>query len=275
MRNLHTKKQRVAPKNRLKKQPKPRKPVNYRSFFRKLAKVACGAVLVSLAGFSGYELYQLVAKTTFLRLERIEVTNLKRLNRQEVVALAGVKLGDAMLALRLQSIGEQIAKNPWIEQVKIRRYFPHTLTIEVAEREPLAVVSMGYLYYLDTKGDVFKPLTEGDRLDYPVITGISEEDMGKDPSGSKAMLKATLELIAQLKSRTDFRLDDISEIHYDKGYGFTLFTASGGVPVRLGNDNFGEKLARLARIYPDLQAQMPTLEYIDLDYSDKIIVKKA
>jgi cell division protein FtsQ len=275
MRNLHTQKQRVAPKNRLKKQSKPRKPINYRSFLRKLAKVACGAALVSLAGLSGYELYRLAAKTTFLSLERIEVTNLKRLSRQEVVALAGVKQGDAMLALRLQSIGEQIAKNPWIEKVKIRRYFPDTLTIEVAEREPVAVVSMGYLYYLDTKGEIFKPLNEGDRLDYPVLTGISEEDMGKDPSGSKAMLKVTLELIAQLKSRTDFRLDDISEIHYDKGYGFTLFTASGGVPVKLGNDNFGEKLARFARIYRDLQAQMPTLQYIDLDYSDKIIVKKA
>ena len=275
MRNLHTKKQRVAPKNRLKKQAKTRKPVNYRSFFRKLAKVVCGAALVSLAGFSGYALYRLAARTTFLSLERIEVTNLRRLNRQAVIALAGVKRGDAMLALRLQCIGEQIAKNPWIEQVKIRRYFPDTLSIEVAEREPVAVVSMGYLYYLDTKGDVFKPLTEGDRLDYPVLTGISEEDMGKDPSGSKAMLKTTLELIAQLKSRTDFRLDDISEIHYDKGYGFTLFTASGGVPVKLGNGNFGEKLARFARIYRDLQAEMPTLEYIDLDYSDKIIVKKA
>jgi cell division protein FtsQ len=275
MRNFHTKKQRVAPKNRLKKQPRTRKPINYRSFFRKLTKVVCGSAIVSLVWFSGHTLYRVVAKTTFLRLERIEVTNLKRLNRQEVIALAGVKQGDAMLSLRLQSIGEQIAKNSWIEQVKIRRYFPDTLTIDVTEREPVAVVSMGYLYYLDTKGDVFKPLTEGDRLDYPVLTGISEEDMGKDPSGSKAMLKATLELIAQLKSRTDFRLDDISEIHYDKGYGFTLFTANGGVPVKLGNGNFGEKLARFARIYQDLQVQMPTLEYIDLDYSDKIIVKKA
>ncbi len=70
-------------------------------------------------------------------------------------------------------------------------------------------------------------------------------------------------------------LADISEIHYDKGYGFTLFTVRGGVPVKLGNGGYSEKLARLGRIYRDLQAQMPTLEYIDLDYSDKIIVKKA
>ena len=35
------------------------------------------------------------------------------------------------------------------------------------------------------------------------------------------------------------------------------------------------KLARLSRIFRDLQGQLVTMQYIDLDYSDKIIVKKA
>ena len=49
-----------------------------------------------------------------------------------------------------------------------------------------------------------------------------------------------------------FSMEDVSEIHYDKGYGFTLFTAQGGVPVKLGNGDFEEKLGALARIYRDL-----------------------
>jgi cell division septal protein FtsQ len=177
--------------------------------------------------------------------------------------------------MKLKRVGEQLQKNPWAEKVKVRRYFPHTLAIEISEREPVAIVNMGYLYYLDKKGEIFKPLNEGDRLDYPVLTGINEEDMGKDPAGARDALKGALALMALLKGVQFPALADISEIHYDKGYGFTLFTVQGGVPVKLGNSAFGEKLARLARIYPGLQAQMPTLEYIDLDYNDKIIVKKA
>ena len=30
-----------------------------------------------------------------------------------------------------------------------------------------------------------------------------------------------------------------------------------------------------ARIYQDLMVQMPSIHYIDLDYNDKIIVKKS
>jgi len=272
MRDLRIKKINPPGKNRLKKQ---RKPINYRGFFKKALRLLGGVLVVALIGLTGFEVYGLVARTTFLRLERIDVNELKRLTREEVVGLAGVKSGDAMLSLRLRRIGEQLVKNPWVEKVRVRRHFPNILAIEVTERDPVAVVNMGYLYYLDKNGEIFKPLNEGDRLDYPVLTGISEEDLGKDQAGSREMLKRTCQLIALLATGTVFRLEDVSEIHFDKGYGFTLFIAQGGVPVKLGNSAFDEKLARLARIYKDLQPQMPLLVYIDLDYSDRIIVKKA
>lgn len=272
MHDLNFNKRRGQSRNRLKKE---RKPINFRGFFRKAARVSCIMLLVALAGAASFEAYAIVSRTTFLRLERIEVLNLRRLTREEVVELAGVKQGDGMFALDLRRIGEQLQKNPWIAKAKVRRYFPHTLSIELAEREPLAVVNMSYLYYMDGNGDVFKPLTEGDSLNYPVVTGITEEDMGRDPEGCRGALKSAIGVIALLQSGTVLKMEDVSEIHLDKGYGVTLFTAQGGVPIKLGNDGFGEKLARLSRIYGELRAQMTALEYIDLNYGDKIIVKKA
>lgn len=273
MRDLHKKKPKVAPKNRLKKPPRP--PINFRAIFKKVARaggiVLAGALVVVIV----YQIHGVVSRATFLRLERIEVSPLSRLTRDEVIDQAGVKPGDEMLGLRLRRIGEMLAKNPWVESVKVRRYFPHTLAIEIAEREPVAVINMGFLYYLDKRGDVFKPLTVGDRLDYPVVTGVTEDDLSRDPAGSKAALQGAIELMGMLGKGSVFRLADVSEIHFDKGFGYTLFTAQGGVPVRLGNGSHADKLARLARIYGDLRAQLPSLQYIDLDYNDKIIVKKG
>jgi cell division septal protein FtsQ len=177
--------------------------------------------------------------------------------------------------MNLKHMGEQLTQNPWIETVRIRRYFPDGLSIAVTEREPLAVVNMGYIYYLDGKGTVFKVLNPGDRLDYPVVTGFSEEDLSNDPAGTKQALKATCDLLKILHEKGSFILADVSEIHYDKGYGFTLFTASGALPVKVGSGDFPVKIERLSRIYRDLMTQRPTLHYIDLDYNDKIIVKKT
>lgn len=276
MRDLHHKKMRPQPnRNRQKREKKPRRPLQFRRALRKAARLCAAFVLVTLAWTVYAEVSELVSGIRLFSLERIEVSRMKRVSRDEIIALAGVKPGDPMLRLDLKRVAEQIEKNPWVETLRLRRHFPSTLTIELTEREPVAVVNMGYLYYLDSKGEIFKPLTEGDRLDYPIFTGITEEDLGKDPAGTKAMISTALGIMDLLRKGTTFRLENVSEIHLDKGYGYTLFTAEGGIPVKLGNGDFQAKLARLSRIYGDLAAQSSALEYIDLNYSDKIVVKKV
>ena len=275
MRDLHAKKQRQVSQNRVKKTPKKRKPVNWRPLFTWLSRAVGVTALGVALVFAGLHLYRLGARSSWLRLQSIEVSPLERLSREEVVALAGVKPGDRMLGLKLKGIVAQLSRNPWVEQVQVRRFFPHTLSIVLTERAPQAVANVGCLYYLDGKGKLFKSLVDGDRLDYPLITGVTEDDLEKDPDGSREALKNALALIDSLKVGTVFGLEEVSEIHYDKGYGFTLFTMQGGVPVKLGNGGFNEKLARLSGIYRQLKSQMRELDYIDLDYGDRIIVKKV
>jgi cell division septal protein FtsQ len=177
--------------------------------------------------------------------------------------------------MNLKRMGEQLSRNPWVETVRIHRYFPDRLSISVTERDPLAIVNMGYIYYLDKKGVVFKVLNQGDKLDYPVVTGFSEEELSNNPTVTGDALKKTCELLGILREKGAFILADVSEIHYDKGYGFTLFTASGGLPIKIGAGDFAAKVDRFARIYKELMVQRPSLHYIDLDYNDKIIVKKS
>ncbi|AJE02377.1 cell division protein FtsQ/DivIB [Geobacter pickeringii] len=276
MRDLHVK-TRIKPANNANRVKRERKPINWRPLVTWGSRIVCGALLVTVAGILCYEGYRCASRVRInvLQLETIEVSKLKHLTRDEVIAESGVKAGDSMVGLRLRRIGEQLAKNPWIEKVQVRRYFPHTLAFEVTEREPVAVVNMGFLYYLDAKGEVFKPLTHGDSLNYPVITGVTEDDLARDPEGTRKSLTASVALMGLLQKSQAFSLADVSEIHIDKGFGFTLFTAAGGVPVRLGNDGFDVKLSRLAHIYGELRGNLTALQYIDLDYHDKIIVKKG
>jgi len=252
-----------------------RKPIEWGKYLRPLRTIALGASGIALLFGIVFAAYRAVGSITLFRLQNIEVSSAKRLTQDEILALAGVAAGQNLARMDLKRIGEQISQNPWVETVRIHRYFPDRLSISISEREPLAVVNMGYIYYLDKKGNVFKVLNQGDRLDYPVVTGFSEEDMTSNPAGTKEALKTTCELLAALRERGAFILADVSEIHYDKGYGFTLFTASGALPVKVGSGDFAAKVDRFARIYRELMAQKASLQYIDLDYNDKIIVKKS
>ena len=258
--------------NRVKVQ---RKPLNLRKYLRPLGKILfglSGAALMCGALFSGY---RALSSATPFRLKNIEVSPSKRLTRDEILGIAGVEAGRDLLRMNLKRMGEQLTQNPWVETVHIRRYFPDGLSISITEREPLAIVNMGFIYYLDRNGTVFKVLNQGDRLDYPVVTGFSEDELTNDPTGMREALKSTCELLKIVAEKGPLILADVSEIHYDKGYGFTLFTASGALPVKVGSGDFAAKIERLSRIYRELMAQQPGLRYIDLDYSDKIIVKKS
>ena len=252
-----------------------RQPLDLKKYLRPLGKVALGLSSTALVCAVFFGVYRAFCSATFFRLKNVEVSNSRRLNREEILAIAGAEPGRDLLRMNLKLMGEHLMQNPWIESVRIRRYLPDGLSIAVTEREPLAVVNMGFIYYLDKKGNVFKVLNPGDRLDYPVITGIGEDDMNSDPKGTREALASACELLNILRQKGAFILADVSEIHYDKDLGFTMFTASGGLPVRIGAGDFHAKLERFARVYRELMAQRPSLHFIDLDYSDRIVIKKT
>lgn len=252
-----------------------RKPLDLKKYLRPLGRIAAGTLAVALACAVLYGANRVIGSTTFFRLKNIEVSSATRLTREEILGLAGVEAGKDLLKMNLKRMGEHILQNPWVETVRINRYFPDGISIAITEREPLAIVNMGFIYYLDKNANIFKVLNQGDKLDYPVVTGFSEEDLNSDPKGAKEALRATCDLLGILRKKGAFILADMSEIHYDKGYGFTLFTASGALPVKIGSGDFDAKIDRFTRIYQILMVQRPTLQYIDLDFNDKIIVKKS
>ena len=252
-----------------------KEPVDLRKYLLPLIRIGSRAGLALLAGALLAGAAHRLLQTTPLPVQKVEVRGINRLSREEIISLTGVTIGQNLLTLRLKNIGQQVSSNPWVGSVKVQRFYPGTLSISIQERQPVAVINMGLLYYLDANGEPFKPLNLGDTLDFPVVTGFQEEQLNADPISTKLALKTACELLDALKQHGSFILADVSEIYYDGAHGFTLYTTSGALPIKIGNEDFDNKLLRFARIYQNLMTQQPGLQYIDLDYSDRIVVKKS
>ena len=272
LRHMGVSRARKAPQNRMKVK---KEPVDLRKYLLPLMRTGGKAGLVLLVGGLLAASIHRLLKTTPFPVENIEVRGIQKLSRDEIVSISSVRIGEDMLALRLKTVGGQIAANPWVANVRVQRFFPGTLAVTVTERQAVAVVNMGLLYYLDAQGEPFKPLNFGDKLDYPVVSGFTEDDLNSDPNGTREALTTACSLIAALRQQGVFILADVSEIHYDRGHGFTLYTTSGAVPVRIGMSDFTEKLNRFARIYEHVKTHWQGLIQIDLDYSDKIVITKS
>lgn len=263
----------TAPKVKKNKKRREREPRDWKTFFQKLLHglVATVSTLLMIAGATIAA--RMLVASDYFQVESIRVENAERVSVEEVIGLSDIAIGSSIFDLNLEMIGNRIEENPWVRTARIERIFPRDVVIRLEERTPRAIINLGYLYYLDEAGDVFKMLSAGDRLDYPVITGIDRQDFLDQPEQTRERLRQALALIDELAERRRFSLDAISELHLCREEGISLYTYLEGVPVLLGEGGYAEKLNRLEYIYKELEPRLPALKYIDLKVPDRVIVK--
>lgn len=250
-----------------------KKPLNLRKFLHRALRFGVVSFSAALLVVGGSLVVQLLLASELFRIEQICVQGGRHLSVEQVVALSDVKAGVNTFSLDLGLIGNKVAENPWVREAQVQRIFPRQVDIRIVERSPVAIINLGYLYYLDDRGEVFKVLESADSLDFPVVTGFDYQKIEQRDRQSAADLKQVVSLLADLRQREKFSLQQISEIHRDSGGGFSLFTLDAGVKVKLGRGAFNEKLDRLERIYTELQPRLPILDYIDLNVAEKVIVR--
>jgi cell division protein FtsQ len=256
--------------NRRKQEKQPR---DWRKLFHRLLRgtlFAGGTVLVVAAGFLGL---QLLRESDYFTVHNVRVVAQARVPAEEIAAASDIRIGTGIFELDLALIGRKIEENPWIARAEVVRSLPDEVVITVTEHQPKAVVQLDYLYYVNAAGEVFKLLDASDRLDFPIVTGIDRQFLLDHPQEGQAWLRQALVLADELAGRRLFNLNRVSEIRIDLEDGLVVHTRQFGVPVLFGQDEFGAKLDRLERIYPDLEPRLTALHYIDLNVADRVIVK--
>jgi len=270
MRDLKSNRAKRVKSNRLKQPPQPR---DWKKLFHRVLRVTVAVGSGTLIVSGSLLTAQMLLDSGYFAVNKVRVEQQVRVSEGEILDASDIRVGDSIFDLDLHLIGRKIEENPWISQAAVERVFPDEVVIRVTEREPRAIVDLGYLYYLDAGGEVFKLLDAADGLDYPVITGIDRQQMLDHPDEIRGWLAQALSLMAVIEGRDLFGLESISEILIDAEDGLTVFTRIGGVPIHLGHGAFAGKLDRLERVYADLKPRLKALEYIDLNVADRVIVK--
>ena len=272
MRDL--KKTQKAPKrvrqNRLKQK---KKPLDWRRLLHRTLRVGVTFFSAVLLLVGGFFVTQLLLASDLFRIDHVVVQGSHRLNQQQIVALSDIDMGVNTFNLDLGLIGRKIEENAWIDRARVQRVFPRQVKISIEEHHPVAIVNLGYLYYLDNQGEIFKVLDATDDLDYPVVTGFNYAKVQTHNREYARQLRKVVGLLSNLSQRNLVSLDQISEVHYDSDSGLSLYTLRGGVKIKLGSSDYTRKLDRLERIYAQLQPKLPLLDYIDLNVEEKVIVR--
>jgi cell division protein FtsQ len=226
---------------------------------------------LTLLGFTGYRYFQHSGQ---LSIGEVRIMGCMHMGESELLDLAGVDFRSNLINLDLQKVSRRLARHPWVEKATVRRDFSEkALIIEVQERVPRALVLLDELYLMDRNGEVFKKADPGEKLDFPVLTGLQWSEWKQKEPRTMELRHQALDFLDQMEGRKIFPLREVSEIHLSKKDGLTLYTMNGGIPIRLGWGNFADKLNRLEKVLPDLRNKWKNVEYLALTYSKKVVVK--
>ena len=89
----------------------------------------------------------------------------------------------------------------------------------------------------------------------------------------KVNICANIEFVEELSVRDGFNLDMISEIHYDRVFGFSLYTLGKGVRLSLGTSGIDEKLMAYEEVRESLRSRVKDVAAMDMSDAGKVIVK--
>lgn len=133
--------------------------------------IVAGAVALGVPAVVGEQLGEAVGRAGF-RVAQIDITGLKRMDRDTVYAVALDQQSRAMPLVDLQAVRQKLLRYGWIADAHVSRRLPDTLLVDIVERTPAAVwQDHGHLTLVDKDGVLLDPVQANAMPDLPLVIG--------------------------------------------------------------------------------------------------------
>jgi len=188
--------------------------------------------------------------------------------------LSDVGLEENIFALSIKNIEKSIKNSHFeVKDIRVERIFPNKLILYIIKRKAIALIGSRYHYPVDEEGMVLKDVSRTRREGLPLIKGIylTKRDIGKKCTSPK--LAKSLKLLEELARSNISESYDISEIDA-AGRKNLSFYINDGLEIKIGGDNFRNRLKRLEKVLNDPDVDLKGVRYIDLRFKDAVIGPK-
>lgn len=195
------------------------------------------------------------------RIEQVDVVGRDQTDPKALLAAAGLKRGDPILAFSPEAARQRIESLSWVASAAVERRLPDTVAITIVERKPIALWQHNEkITLIDSAGANLGPVAIEAAPALPLIVG---GDAAPHASALLGLLAEHPEIAQRVQAsnwigsrRWDLKLDN-------------------GIEVRLPEDGVAEALQQLA----DAEASSRILErdvaVVDLRLTGKMIVRLA
>jgi len=235
----------------------------------RLIGVARNAVIIAGVAIGSFAAYRHVQSGRQFAVKTIVVDGAVHTPRSAIDAVTRQYVGMNLFKLDIGRVRRDLGALPWISHVDVEAHVPDTLRIRVAERSPVALVDNGgTIGYVDEQGVAFAALSPavGD-ADLPLIRV------------TPPLADARGDITRCVKLLRDLRINDpqlyarISEVTPIAPTGFAMFDREIGAVVYADANDISARWRDLRAIIAAENLGRGAIEYADLRFADRVIVK--
>lgn len=230
-----------------------------------------------------FTLNKLVYENKSFAITRVDVQTDGVISQDQLRRWSGVRLGQNLLALRLEDVKRDLEMQAVIESVSVERILPGTLRLRISEREPVAQISVPIVkpggfdlktYQVDGNGYVMLPLDPRQRAvapaqsddQLPLILGIRNEVQPGRKLDS-AQVRAALKWIEAFESSEMANMVELKQIDIVSPEVLIVSTVQGS-QVTFSLDNFDQQLLRWKKIHEECAIRNRTIATLNLAVTD-------
>ena len=163
------------------------------------AVVIAAATWIGIPGMIGGAMAEGAGRAGF-KVDQIEVTGLKRMDRMSVYAVALDQQSRAMPLVDLEAVRQKLLRYGWIADAHVSRRLPDTLLVDIVERTPAAVwQDNGNLTLIDASGVLLEPVQPDAIPNLPLVIGPGAD---RQEASYQALLGAAPALKPRVKAAT-------------------------------------------------------------------------
>jgi cell division protein FtsQ len=249
--------------------PRQRRP-RLRRALRPLGVLVVAGVVVGATALT----WRWALTTPRFAVSHVEVRGASRLPAEQIVAVAGIRPGTNLLRLDVAGATARVEAMPEIRHAQIVRDLPGRVTIYVDERRPFTLVNAGRLHWVDEEGRALGVTSSPVALAVPAITGLSEDELQTMRTAPSKKAQLAIGLIRILLRSSSALAEEISEIDMSRKDGPVLYTVD-GVEVRLGSEEWEDRLARLEGVLAQLARDGGGVSTVDLRFRDQVVLQRG
>ncbi|MBI2711655.1 MAG: FtsQ-type POTRA domain-containing protein [Bdellovibrio sp.] len=223
------------------------------------------------------------ASSHLFELQSIDVSHpgqRAELQDDEVISLSQIPVGRiGLVKLDFPVIEKNLMRSEWIEDIDLKKMFPHTLKIKVTFREPKAYLQLkkGKLAYVDRSGLVFGSVNLLTQRNLPFFSGFDPKDRDR--------LREGVRLIEEWERSELSRFTLLSSLQWDSEHGFqglVVYPVKNEIKHVRAMVNFGHsiefvqlksQLDNLNRVISYLSRNYIATRRISIDQGKKVVVK--